>query len=309
MNYVNWPLISSFKMVPCGDLGLSNMHMDFDYVSKQVRSFEIPTYYKQKWCIADTTKLQVESTIAPSDLKIYQCIHGMLITAKTIAWNTAFAGTDYNVYELTFDVSDLAPGVYVLWQQFKLISIDWQYLSEPINLQVSHPGTRYVDYKHKFNDYGVAWNTGLKMRFRCEMDILDYEPDGDRTEYSDQLKSVDTLFAVPSRIFKLIIGDAQGVPPYVVDIMNRIMLCSYTNFEGKLYARAIGSKWSSNLIRGNRMMGTEVQVVEADNVYSLQFNDAGSAPIAAGIVAAYNIDTTVFGGGTIVPIIDVQIHE
>jgi hypothetical protein len=87
--------------------------------------------------------------------------------------------------------------------------------------------------------------------------------------------------------------------------MNRITLCSYQNYEGKLYQRAVGSKWAVNSIRGNRMQGAEVQVVEAENEYSVHFNDNG-APLTPGLITAYNIDTSVFSGGTLVPIIEVQ---
>lgn len=308
MNYSNFPKISSFKMTPCNVAGLSNMHMDYSWVYEQARDFETKVFYKQKWVKSNTTTLQVETTIPPSDLIIYQVVGGLLIQAKTIAWVKVFETIDYKIWELPFDVSDLDSGIYVLYQLFSFLAINWAYLSEPIHIADSWPGTRLVEYKHSFNDYDVAWSTGIKMKFRCEMDIMDFNPESDRTEWANQLQGAKTLKGVPYRSFKLLIGDAFGVPPYIIDIMNRITLCDYQNYEGKLYERAIGSKWGINSIRGSRMQGAEVQVVEATNEYSLHFNDNG-APLAPGLITAYNIDTTVFSGGTLVPIFDVQTQQ
>lgn len=299
-NYFNVPLCWPFKMVPSTDT--PNAVSDFDgaWACEQIKSFETRAYYKQKWKRSETTKLQIESSIAPEDLKVYD---GNGEVKKSFEWSAVFSGLSYTIYEITFDISDIDPGIYYLYQEVTFGSIDWKAISEPVWSKDVWPNTLSFIYKNSFNDFDVAWTTGIQMRFRCEAGIMDFEPQRGATDYVDQLVNKKVLSGYPSRQFKLYIGTARGVAPYVVDILNRIFDCDYVNIEGVLYT-ADNDKWEITRVKGYPLIGAAIDIAPSINKRSLQFVD--TAPLAPGIVVAYQIETAFFGKTGNVNIIEVE---
>jgi hypothetical protein len=300
-NFFNIPLLTPFKFVP--STNSPNTVSDFDgaWACEQIKSFERKVYYKQKWKKSDTTKLQIESSIAPETLKVYNA-EGVIV--KTFAWAAVYSAVNYTVYETTFDISDLAEGVYYLYQRVTLLSIDWKAISEPIHSKTSWPNTLLFTYKNSYNDQDVAFSTGVDFKFRCEAGIMDFNPERERTAYINQVHDTESLSGVPFRTYKLYIGEAPGVAPYIIDLLNRIFCCDSINIEGKFYQSTEGSKWEVTRAKGYPLIGGSIEIAEANNVMSLQFADI--APLATGIVTAYNIETAFFGPGSLVPVTDIE---
>ena len=299
-NHFNIPLIWPFKMVP--STATPGIHFHDDWACNQVRSWEMKRYYQQKWKKSDTTKLQIESSIMPETLKVLSK-HGAVVKAFT--WSAVVTEIAYKIYETTFDISDLAEDVYYLYQRVTFGSIDWKYISEPINSKAAWDRTHLITYKNSFNDQDVAWTaTGIEMKFRCEMDIQDYEFFRDRAAYINQTRDLSNLSGIPYNGAKLIIGDAPGVAPYVVDILNRIFCCDSIDYEGLKIQSDEGSKWEVNRIKGYPLIGAQIDIVPAVNKTSQQ--SADTTPLSSGIVMAYSIETAFFGPGSLVPVIDIE---
>lgn len=301
MNHLKIPFLLPFKFVP--NTSSPGVHLDDSWACEQIRDFERKVYYRQKWNKADTTPLQIESSIAPEDLKVY---NQQRVVVKSLPWQSIFSYLSYGIYEVTVDLSDLPNGVYYLYQRVNLLSVDWKAVSEPIETKEKWLNTELINYKHSFNDYDVAFSTGISFNFRCEAGIMDMEPQRNATEYTNQSRNVVLLSAVPSRVFKLLVGTAPGVPIYIVDILNRIFDCDTVSISGKRFAANPGSEWKLTRVRGYPLVGAELEIVEAENLSSLNFADTN--PLAPGIVTAYNIETTFFGQGAIVPITEVEEH-
>ena len=298
-NYFRIPLVSPFKFVPA--TSTPGIHFDDKWFYDQIKSFETKRVYHQKWKKTETTKLQIESTLEPENLKVYNCDQEIV---KEFIWTAVFIDIAYRIWETTYDVSDLPNGVYHLYQRVAFGSIDWKMISEPISIKEDWPNTLGFLYKNSFNKDGVAWSTGIQMLFRCEAGIMDFIPDADQTSYVDQTHNVDLLDGVPFRKFTLYIGDEKGVAPYITDILNRIFLQDYILIEGKKYTRNVGAKWEINKIKNYSLVGANLEIVESGNLDSLEFADL--TPIGSGIVVAYNIETAVIAPGSLVPIIDVE---
>jgi len=301
MNHFKIPFLNPFKFVP--STATPNVVSDFDgaWACEQIKSFERNVYYKQKWKKSETTKLQIESSIAPETLKVY---NSSGIQVKTFTWSAVYSGTNYSIYETTFDISDLAEGVYYLYQRVTLLSIDWKAISEPIHSKASWSNTLLITYKNSYNDQDVAFSTGVEFKFRCEAGIMDYNPERDRSAYVNQIHDVENLSGVPYRTFKLYIGEAPGVAPYIIDLLNRIFCCDSINIEGKYYQSNEGSKWEVTRIKGFPLIGGSIEIVEAVNAMSQEFSD--TTPLSTGLVTAYNIETAFFGPGSLVPVIDIE---
>lgn len=299
-NHFNIPFVWPFKMVP--STATPGIHFHDDWACRQVRSWEMKRYYQQKWKKADTTKLQIESSIMPTNLKVLSK-HGA--TVKQFTWTAVVTEINYKVYETTFDISDLAEDVYYLYQQVTFGAIDWRYISEPINSKAAWDRTLLFEYKNSYNDQDVAWTaTGITMKFRCEADIQNYEFPRDRAAYVNQTRDVSNLSGVPYNRAELIIGEAPGVAPYIVDILNRIFCCDYIKVSDLLIQSDEGSKWEINRIKGYPLIGAQIDIVPAINRTSQQ--SADTTPLSTGIVMAYNIETAFFGPGSLVPVTDIE---
>jgi hypothetical protein len=301
-NHFKIPKCLPFKFVPMTKT--PGIHFDDAWFCEQIRRWEVRGIrYKQKWVKTDTTTLQVESSIQPDDLKIYS-VGGQVV--KTIPWTAVFTAVNFNVYELEFDIHDLADGVYFLYQKVALLSVLWEAISEPISSKAIWPDTKLITYKHSFNDYDVAWTTGIKMKFRCECDLppAEFIPKRDRTSHVNQLNDVATLYGMPFRLFKFFIGMELGVAPWVIDLINRIFVCDYIDIANKLYQSAPDSEVEKTSAKGYPLVWGTIDLWEAKNLLSLEFSD--TQPLSPGIVAAYNIETAFFGPGTLVPITEVE---
>jgi hypothetical protein len=302
MNYFKLPFITPFKFVP--STSTPGKHFDDDWYFNKLKHYQRHIPYRQKWEKADTTKIQCESTVEPEVIKVYNT-KGIVV--RTFNWIGQASGVNYVVYEATIDFSGLPDGIYYLYNRVALLSVDWRMLTEPIHIRDKWPGTRLIKYKHKFNDYDVAWSTGIEMKFRCEAEIYDFMPKHIRTDNSDSSGSVVTLFGLPTRMFKLHIGSTgfdTGVPEYVLDILNRIMLCSSIQVDDFYYQCAPGAEWEKSAVKGYPLITAQIDIVPAKNAQSLEF--AETTPLAPGLVTAYNLHTAFFGGGTLVPITDVE---
>jgi hypothetical protein len=299
MNHFRIPYIFPFKMVP--STATPGIHFDQAWSREQIKSFEARAYYRQKWEKADTTLLQIESSIVPDNLKIYNSLGAV---AKSIPWTAVYSATSYSIYQLTFDISDLAEGVYYLYQRVTQGPIEWKALSEPVHMKTSWPGTLLFTFKNSYNDQDVSWTTGIEMKFRCEAGIMDFQPERDRTAYINEIHDVASLNGVPYRSFKLYIGDARGVAPYVLDILNRIFCCDSIDIQGLKYQSADSSKFEVTRFKGYPLYGGSIEITEALNRQSLEFAD--TTPLAPGILVAYNIENAFFSPGSLVPVQEVE---
>lgn len=297
------PFISPFKFVP--ETTSPGIHFDDKWSYEQQQLFHLDRRYIQKWRKTTTTKLQIESSLAPETLKVYNINRTVV---KTFTWTVVVNEISYKVYECTFDISDLAEGIYFLYQRVASGAIDWKVISEPIYSKTTWPNTLAFTYKNSFNDFDVAFTaTAMQMVFICEAGIMDYQPDRDRTSYINQTKDLATLKAVPGRSFTLHIGESPGVAPWVIDLLNRIFCCDYISIEGKQYQSAEGSKWDIKREKEYPLVGGSIEIVERFNNQSQEFSD--TTPLGQGIVTAYEIETDFFGPQADVPVEDVETQE
>ncbi len=295
-NYVSIPLQLPFKFVP--DNGMAGIGFDdrWSYLHRQPN--DIHVNYRQKWVKSDTTILQIESSIIPESLKVWNLSKQVV---KSFSWTAVVNGTGYKVYECTFNISDISEGIYFLYQ----VTGVWKWISEPIHSKTTWPGTLLATYRNSYNNNAVAWTTGATFKFRFEGAIPpnEFTPEKDRKDYVNQTRTVKTLKGVSYRKEKLLIGI---VPPYVIDIINRIFDNDYVNIEGKLFQLESGAKLEPFRSRGYPHMSASADIVGVGAGSGvgggLTVGDTGSAQA---VVIGYDIETAFFGGVGITPVIEV----
>lgn len=302
-NYINIPIIWPFKMLPVV-LGTPGIHFDDSWTFEQRKTWQSKTRYFQKWVKSEKTFLQIESSVAPDPLKILNVDRSI---AKSINWVAKVVATGYTIYELEFDVTDLTTDrKYFNYQKIEGGPIKWEAISECIWVKDNWPETIAFKYKNSYNSQDVAWSTGIEMLFRCEAWISPLiEPKRVRSDYTNQKRNVETLSSVPYRIFKLYIGGTSqdiGVPPWVIDLMNRILSCDSVEMSGKKYQSDAGSEWEIGKTNTWSLMTGIIDIVESKAQNSLHFNDDTTA--GKSILVVYQIKTKFFGGEQLVQVTD-----
>jgi len=289
------------------------MHLDDDFAYNQIKVFETKYCYSQKWQTNDETPLQIVSTVAPSPVKVYTS--GGVITATEFPWTlVGTSGTlGVNLFECNIDFSMLAEGFYYFYFECTLLSYSAKFVSEKQNVRTFHKLTTLFTYKNSKNKHGVYFNTGIRLNFRCEAGLMDYQPESEGKDYVDQIFNTTLLSATPYDTFKLYIGEAPGVPNYIVKILNYIFACDYVLLRRNLtesglqYVKPIGEKWEATRVKGFPQFGWATTIQPAINQTGIQYNDNAPA-LTPGIVTAYNIDTNLFSTDPveIVHIIDIN---
>lgn len=290
-SFLNIPFLNPFKWVP--NTATPGKHFDQDWAYNQIKSFESKVFYYQKWQIGDETPVQIESTILPDDLKVYDCSKTLV---KSFTFTKVADGDTLgvNVYEATVNIDDLPVNkVYYFYIKAAYMSATFEAITEPVRLQAIWPGTLQFKYRNSFNDFGVAFTTGVEFTFRCESGIMDFQPENESADYIDQIHNVEVLSGTPYRTFKLYIGDEKGVAPWVLDLLNRVFVCDHVEIEDLQYSKNTGAKWEVNRVKPWPLYGGSLEIIATKNMSGLQF--MSDIDISEGLVVAYDIDTNFFG--------------
>lgn len=283
-------------------------HFDEEWTAFRMQPWEfkgIPRYI-QKWKRSDTTTIQIESTILPDNLSL---VDKTGYEWKVFVWRVVGIDANYKIYECTIDVSNVPPGTYFLYMRIHFLQITWNFFTEPFQTGDNWPDTMLFKYRNSFNDFDVAFTSGVEFAWRCEAAIVDVDFKHERTAYADQRRSVKTLRALPYRVYKLVFGDPHniGIAPYMVDIANRLLACDHVEIEGKQYETDLDANMETQRIRGYPYISSSIDIVEAGALSSTGKALAGNS--AVGIVTAYNIETGFFGPGSLVPVTDIDKNE
>lgn len=303
MNYFKISRTMPFQFIKNG---LDSIHPDEMWAFEHIRSHQIKVDYKQKWKRGTKTFIQCESTIAPNNLQVKNKYGA---TVKTFTWLVAIDAGTYKVYYFEFDIDDLPDDYYFLYQVITAGALTWKLITEPIALANSWENTLLFEYKNSFDRDDVFWFPTMVCRFFCEADIQDYEPDTERNNYLNQIKSTTLLDSFPGEAYQLYIGDTRygrsGVTDYIIKKLDRIFCCDTVLINDKQYAAKTGSNFKITRNRNYPLIGASLDIVPSVNESSTQFAD--TTPVFDfGIITAYNIETDFFGDDAIVPVLEVE---
>lgn len=106
-----------------------------------------------------------------------------------------------------------------------------------------------IEYSHKDNNTpfdNIFWvgDTQLSFKFRV---VGGFKPSGvnlevDNEQFTTQFQEIVELYSIPYTTHTFSIGDVNGVPYYVAELINRILCLSNVKIGGELYVRDGNSK-------------------------------------------------------------------
>lgn len=304
--YVETPLLSptNWYAVNPGELPTYlYRHMDQWLSILQTKSFEFARQYFQKWQRSDIVPHIFNATITPMQIQLYSCdgepVPGyILVPTEKI---TTLVNVDFAPYEANGALDDIEDGVY-FWLLTAGSDDNVQtFVSEPFEVAETWPNTMLMEYSNDKNDFDVIFKriengqvAYLKLNYRIEATLLDFQPGGRSTKYEDQNLDVTTLKSQTFRNWSFVLGPATGVPDYVSDKVSRIFDCSSVLLDGKGFVRPDGANLERNGIDLYGMAGYRMDIREAKNRQSKRFTGT-IGELSSQLTVVYNFNTKGWG--------------
>src|SRR5690242_19512839 len=94
--------------------GKNFIHLDEDWFSKQILSWEQEINYYQKWQQTDTITLQVRSEFSTIRLDLIDCSGAVVKTENFVKKTTSIVGQLWSTYEVNMQLADVDEGLYYL---------------------------------------------------------------------------------------------------------------------------------------------------------------------------------------------------
>lgn len=266
---------------------------------RTIQPWEERKCFLQPWNQDDSIRLQYTSNYGPITLEIRD-INGLLVHSQVM--DTGLQDElrpTYYLRQADIDLASFEPGLYYMQR----IAAGITTVSEPFELFES-PGsgdiypdnpnpTVYIEYSHYETYGGIKFQAPFSPAIRVPAWLKFNSPAAKDTVYEDQLLNQTMVRSVPYRLFNFILGGKEGVPPWVIDKVNRIFGCSSLSIDGRLFTKNEGAAFEPNELEGYPMSGWSIEMREKLNRDSIiTENDVVIPGIAA---AGILIDVKGFG--------------
>lgn len=267
--------------------------MDSDFFSNRIGRYSQQQPYFQMWQNNDSFDIQFITEGLSATLQWINC-HGTVVETITLTQtsNPAITG-DKQLYIGTVDFDDLEPGeTYYLLATFGVGAGERQFVTEPIMVAEDLPETLLFEYSNSVNQTDMIWNVPFSTRMRVDGYIQNFLPGGRTTRYEDQPLDLMTLDGEPTRSYQLLIGSNYGVPDWVIDKINRILMLDTLTIDGVAYTVDKDAQLEAIETPGAPMAYWTVRIREANNRAGIAIDADGMAQGPLSVV--YNIQTKGF---------------
>lgn len=309
------PFLSPVQFVKLGAVLPPQYHfknMTEWWYSEQVTFYVSQPRYSQKWQNNDVIKMQVQTNgLGPVQADLINC-HGEVV--RTVAFSIK---TDPAIiaplvlFEGNMVLTGHEEGNYYILITAGTGGTVSQAISEPLHIAADHPLTLLLEYSGTRNKQSTIFSTGYNPSFRFEGWLDGFGPKGLFATYVDQPADIQLLNGIPYRAHKLNVGNEYGVPDYIADKVNRIMLIGIGNktyVDGVQMSRDESANLEAVTTPGTPLKYWTLDVRESVNA------DGIVVPVTPGgdpaeLTVEYNIQTKAFGDGSpdgIVQIIEVE---
>lgn len=239
----------------------NSRHLD-DYEFKDtVLPFQQPVPFYQPWQLNDTIHQQLIASTGPITLKVVDLEGNEVYSSNFIQKQEHKYLPGFFIYEHTLSLSIFSEGAYRM--KLYIGTEIWQ--SELLVFSTKIDRSLLVEYKHYEYFSGVIFETGFYPSIRVPGTLVYQKPANKRTIYEDQPLNTTTLKSSPYRLFKLYVGNEEGVPDYIIDLFNSISGCSTLSIEGRLYTINDGASFEDSAEDGYPMRGWSVELREQLN--------------------------------------------
>jgi hypothetical protein len=298
-NILDISLLSPVKFRPKGYVNPAPYN--FNFLDEHLFQETIPDFFEKKkyyqpWQKNDIIYIPFLSNYIPLQVTLVDC-NGRYVDSFAATYvPTSIEGSGQKFYMVSMALNTYNEGVYQLLLDAGSPVIE-QLESEWFQLKTKWNNTIKFQYKNNENDFDVPFEVpGLEFGFRIHGGLTKFQPGSDKTVFIDQTRNAVQLLSRSFYSYTLLIGDAGGVPDYMVQIVNEIFNCSNVLIDGKQFTAVDGKLSPVNDFR-NPLSGWSMEVRDADKKSSRKFVTDGNGNVSSSVV--YQIQTNPNGLGAI----------
>jgi hypothetical protein len=269
------------------------IHMDNDWFINQVQFWIHKQNYFHPWQFNDEIRIQlITGGIGPAQVDVYNCNAKLISSTAMNVITTSALNSPKILYELPVSLaglSSIGEGVYYLVIKINGTAV---YITEGLWVKQNWSMTLLLAYKHAKNKQSMIFSTGYNPVIRVHGWIDEFKPGAKFAVYEDQPADLEMLNGIPFRTHKLNIAAAQGVPDWMPDKVNRIMLLDTTLIDGKQYTRDGDAEWEVKNTEGWPRRYWSLGIRPAQNRDGITVTGAG---IDVNVAVEYFLNANAFG--------------
>jgi len=261
-----------------------------DWVHQRHDRFASQPAYLQKWQKNDTINLQIiTSGLGQVEVYVYDR-NAAFVQSYSFVYGAdnavLFPATKQQV---SIPLTDYPEGEYLMVIRTNTTNLaisEWLYIKE------SHDDTYLFDYYHsenKLDAYFGDWRPSL----RCEAFFHEWQPDSSFVTYEDEPADLEMLRGRPYMKRIIALGGALGIPEWLANKLNQILLLNRLSIEGVRYTRNADSKFEAEERQGHPLNFYRLEIRKALNDTGLTVDDTGAEVING--ITAYTLDAKAFG--------------
>jgi len=235
------------------DSQFNTVHMDADFFIRTLSPYVKKEKYAQPWQTNDVIPIHVVGKDVTTGLYLARIVDANGAVVRTFNMVTdagwALSGSQ-KIWEYYIPLYDVPEGFYLveLIKYGAFTEVDTFYISEPIHVKENHEGTVLIKYRHRKNDYGTYFETGITYQKRIFGKLMEFKPESKFFTYENTPMDLEMVSGYAYREFMLHIGgDGHPMPEYEYDILNRAFLCSDLSIDGIKYTRLEGAQLELNV--------------------------------------------------------------
>jgi hypothetical protein len=271
-------------------------HMDVWWHSEQIQHYVQQNKYAAKWQTNDSIKLQCQTNgLGPVQVDLLDCSGKVLNTYSLDTVSDAAVISPMVLFEGNIPLSDLPEGYYYLLITAGTGETIAQVISEPLHVRDDHEETLLFEYTHSKNKQACIFTTGYNPSMRVEGWLDDFNPDASFATYVNQPADIELQNGIPYRTHKLNIGNKTGLPDWVADKVNRVMLLNQVSIDGEYFSRNSDAKMEKITSPGTPLKFWNLQIRPGKNRDGISVGTDGQLDDQLTVV--YNINTKAFGDG------------
>lgn len=235
-----------------------------DYGFKDtILDYEEAVCFFQQWGTNDAVRLQFKANYQPNVLKIFKADATFVQDHALIRKQEDFFKPGFFIFQSDYDTAPLTPGFYQYQMHFGSPASN-VLVSEPQIIQ-SYDDLRgkslYVEYSNYEKKNDIYFQSPFSPAIRIPGCLKYKEPGSRDTWYEDEYLNPSMTQSIPFDVFTLFLGTAQGVPPWLIQKMARIMKCSDVRIDGRFYTVATeGATWQPEEVEFYPMKGWSIDV-------------------------------------------------
>jgi len=255
------------------------------WLSERMTRWTMSAKYIQPWQQGDTIELQfLANSNSNIVIKVHSCLLGFVNEVPmTEALNPAVLAPN-RLLQASIDTSDLEEGNYtaLVYSEGKPICI-----SEPFSVNDDCPDTFLFEYKNSYNFIDAffdGWNPSIRVAAFWQH----ITPTNTLEDYQDEEGNFEILSSMATYTRKLFLGDAYGLPDWMVIKLNHVLSVNTLFIDGQKYTRNADSKLQAHEQEGNPLSYFDIDLSPVEDpgieLFKTQTNTMiyyGTLPTAA----------------------------